>query len=90
MTRSFGLALSLLAMVVGPSVAQDKVFSGPQVGEKLKPFKVRGVFDDDAGKDLDFVTRADGKPIVLVFVHDVNRPSIGMTRVLMSYAMTRA
>ena len=75
---------------VGAAVAQDKVFSGPQVGEKLKPFKVRGVFDDDAGKDLDFVTKADGKPIVLVFVHDVNRPSIGLTRVLMSYAMTRA
>jgi len=90
MTRSFGLALSLLAMVVGPSVAQDKVFSGPQVGEKLKPFKVRGVFDDDAGKDLDFVTKAGGKPTVLVFVHDANRPSIGLTRVLMSYAMTRA
>ena len=75
-------ASSLVAPAGG---ADDKVFSGPQVGEKLPPFKVRGVFDDDAGKELDFVKQADGKPIVLVFVHDVNRPSIGMTRVLTNY-----
>ena len=57
MTRSLWLVLLVLSVVVGPSFAQDKVFSGPQVGEKLKPFKVRGVFDDDAGKDLDFVNQ---------------------------------
>lgn len=90
MARVFWLALASVTALVGASAAQDKVFSGPQAGEKLKPFKVRGVFDDDAGKDLDFVTRAAGKPILLVFVHEANRPSIGMTRVLMSYAMTRA
>lgn len=70
--------------------AEDHVFSGPQPGEKLPSFKVRGVFDDDAGKDLDFVTQADGKPIVLIFVHDVNRPSIGMTRILSQYTVSRA
>jgi hypothetical protein len=84
------LVVPALALTVAPALAQEKVFSGPQVGEKLKTFKVRGVFDDDAGKDLDFVSKADGKPILLVFVHDANRPSIGLTRVLMSYAMTRS
>jgi hypothetical protein len=83
-------SIAAIVLATGLSPAQDKVFSGPQVGEKLKPFKVRGVFDDDAGKDLDFVTKADGKPILLVFVHDANRPSIGLTRVLMNYAGTRA
>ena len=83
-------SIAAFALATGLCPAQDKVFSGPQVGEKLKPFKVRGVFDDDAGKDLDFVTKADGKPILLVFVHDANRPSIGLTRVLMNYASTRA
>lgn len=85
----FGLSVVLLAFVAGVSLAEEKVFSGPQVGEKLKAFKVRGVFDDDAGKDFDFVTKANGKPIVLLFVHEANRPSIMMQRVLMSYAASR-
>lgn len=70
--------------------AEDEIFSGPQPGEKLPSFKVRGVFDDDAGKDLDFVAQADGQPIVLIFVHDVNRQSIGMTRILSQYTVSRA
>jgi hypothetical protein len=69
--------------------ADEKVFSGPQVGEKLPSFKVRGVYND-AGKDLDFVKQAKGKPIVLIFVHDLNRPSAAMTRVLGDYAASRS
>lgn len=70
--------------------ANEKIFSGPQPGEKMAPFRVRGVFDEDAGKELDFVTQAAGKPLVLIFVHDVNRPSIGLTRVLTSYTVGRS
>lgn len=83
-------SLILMLFVLGSAFAEEKLFSGPQVGEKLKPFKVKGVFDDAAGKDLDFVTKADGKSILLLFVHEANRPSIGMARVLMNYAVTRA
>jgi hypothetical protein len=79
-----------LVLVAPTGRADDKVFSGPQAGEKLPPLKVRGVFDDDAGKDIDFVRRAGGKPIVLVFVHDANRPSVGLTRVLTTYTAGRA
>ncbi len=70
--------------------AQDKVFSGPQVGERLPPFSVRGFFGDDAGKELNFVTQAGGKPIVLVFIHDCNRKSLLMTRTLTMYTAERA
>src|SRR5262245_47539026 len=83
-------SIAVTVLATGLCPAQDKVFSGPQAGEKLKSFKVRGVFDDDAGKDLDFVTKANGKAILLWFVHQANRPSIGLTRVLMNYAATRA
>ena len=69
---------------------QEELFSGPQVGEKLPSFAVRGVLGDDAGKELDFVKQADGKPIVLIFVHDLNRQSIGLTRVLTAYTVSRA
>lgn len=70
--------------------SEKSVFSGPQEGEKLVPFKVQGVFDSEAGKELDFVTQSAGKPIVLIFVHDVNRQSISMARVLSQYTMSRA
>src|SRR5258708_585075 len=70
--------------------AEERIFSGPQVGEKLAGFKVRGVFEPDAGKDLDFVAAAKSKPIVLVFVHDVNRQSISMVRVLTAYTKSSA
>lgn len=83
------------AIVLGASSlsvlqADEPLFSGPQVGEKLPAFTVIGVFDDDAGKDLDFVGAAKGKPIVLIFVHELNRPSIGMTRTLATYTHSRA
>lgn len=89
------ISLITAAIVLGASSlgflqAEEPLFSGPQVGEKLPAFTVRGVFDDDAGKDLDFVSAAKGQPIVLIFVHELNRPSIGMTRALATYAHSRA
>lgn len=85
---TLAIALAALAFHAGP--VDDPIFSGPQVGEKLAPFKVRGVFDADAGKELDLVGAAAGKPLLLIFVHEANRPSIAMTRALMDYAKTRA
>lgn len=89
MIRSMVAFLFLLSGSV-PLTAADPVFSGPQVDEKVPAFKVRGVFDDSAGKELDFVTQAGDKPLVLIFVHDVNRQSISLVRVLSSYTVSRA
>lgn len=103
MRTLFTFSLLLLPLAAAHLAAQDRpkkeaaaedkpkeeLFSGPQVGEKLPSFKVRGVLGDE-GKELDFVKQADGKPLVLIFVHDVNRPSIGLTRVLTSYTTSRA
>ena len=72
------------------SKTSEDVFSGPQVGEKLPSFLIRGVLGDIGGKDVDFVKVAGGQPIVLVFIHDVNRPSIGLTRILTDYTVGRA
>jgi hypothetical protein len=85
----FIAAFFLSTCLSGICYAQDPIFSGPQVGEKLDAFKVKGVFDDAAGKEIDFVTLAEGKPIVLIFVHEVNRPVAGMTRILSTYTASR-
>jgi hypothetical protein len=90
MARTLLISFAVLSLTALEGPAQEKLFSGPQVGEKLPPFKVRGFFDDAAGKELDFVTQAAGKPIVLVFIHDVNRPSMYFTRTLTGYTAGRA
>ena len=69
------------------STAQDQQFSGPLPGEKLLGFKVRGFFEPNAGKELDFVQQANGKPIILVFIHDANRQSLRFTQVLTNFSV---
>ena len=67
----------------------ERVFSGPQIGEKIAPFKIRGVFGDDAGKDIDLIARAGGKPMMLIFLHTFNESVFGMMRILTNYAEKR-
>ncbi len=75
---------------VEPAVSQEQVFSGPQVGEPLPSFKFREVLGHDQGQELDLVSRSGDGPILLIFVHEVNRQTAGMTRVLSRYGQTRA
>jgi hypothetical protein len=84
------LARVLALLVVAAQSQDERVFSGPQPGEKLAPLRVQGVYDTDAGKELDFLTQAADKPVLLIFVHGVTRPSIGLTRLLSKYAESRA
>ncbi len=84
-----GSCVVLLLTVAGIARADEPVFSGPQPGERLVGFEVQGVFDDQAGKRFDLVKQAGGKPIVLVFVHKVTRPSIALVRVVMTYVAER-
>ena len=46
---------------------KNRLFSGPQSGEKLPPFQVKGI----DGKIFDIAAQSDGKPIVL-FIQDAN------------------
>ena len=83
--RSCLLAICLGGLTSITWGAEDPVFSGPQAGEKLTTFKVRGLFDDLAGKELDLIQKADGKPVLFIFVHQLTRPSNSLTQVLMRY-----
>ena len=61
---------------------KNRLFSGPQSGEKLPPFQVKGI----DGKKFDITAQADGKPIVL-FLQDSNgvgiKGLVNATRVLL-------
>lgn len=82
-------AVGLLVAVSALADDQPAEFSGPQKGEAIASFKVRGVLGDNAGEEYDLVKAADGKPLVLFFVHERNRPSVGLARIVMTYAATR-
>lgn len=84
------LILICLAISAAAKESDNVVYSGPQVGETLASFRARGVFDDFAAKEFDMVAQADGKSLVIIFVHEITRPSIGLTRMVMNYAATRA
>jgi hypothetical protein len=90
MLRPLLIVALLVLQFAGVLCAQEPVFSGPQPGEKLTPFKLRGVFGDLQGKEFDLVGMAEGKPLAIVFIHKATRPSVGMTRILMEYAAKRA
>lgn len=89
--RTFVLSvLAMLATASNGSGADEPLFSGPQVGERIVPFKSRVVLGASAGQELDIVKQANGKPVVLLFVHEFNRPSVGVTRIVMNYVAKRA
>ncbi|MEO1997176.1 MAG: hypothetical protein ABGZ17_18055 [Planctomycetaceae bacterium] len=65
---------------------QAQVFSGPQAGESLPPFRVSLAFGEDVGHVVDYVKLADGRPSLLVIVNGANRPAAALTRSLMNFA----
>jgi hypothetical protein len=87
--RCLALVLAGLLLSVSVTSGDEKLFSGPQAGEKLPGFKVVGVYDDQEGKEMDFVKQAGGKPVLLIFVHELTRPSAALTRALTTYGASR-
>jgi hypothetical protein len=79
------LLLSTQAAVFG----DEPVFSGPQVGEKLPPFTVKGVFGDLADKDIELAGAPAEGPVLLIFFHEQTRPAFGLTNMMMRYAASR-
>ncbi len=77
---AFLLAFAVIAL------GNDPVFSGPQIGEPLVPFKVLAVGGARSGTEIDPVEQAAGKPTLFVFVHKLTRPGMALTRGLTKYA----
>lgn len=87
------LVLGLAQASLGQSPSQPpetpkapELFSGPQVGEKVSGFQVRELLGPRAGTRFDPIAEANGKPLVLFFLNEVTRPSVGLARQVLSYA----
>ena len=79
-----------VGFIVGSAIciADEPIFSGPQIGEAVVPFEAHCVFGENAGQAVK-VLEDKGAPTLLVFVHQVTRPSIGVTRLIMNFANTK-
>lgn len=80
---------SLVFCLASVAAANEPLFSGPQVGEPLVPFEATFVFGEDAGRDVDVLESIKDAPTLLVFVHQITRPSIALTRLVIDYASTK-
>jgi len=67
-----------VVLIVGVVLAGD-LPSGPQVGQKLTPFKVLAFSGPDAGKELELLKKDKG-PTLLIFVHKITRPALKFLR----------
>jgi hypothetical protein len=76
-------------LIAFSSVALGKEISGPQVGDKLVPFAMRGVLDDEAGKPIDLVSDAGGRPLLIYFLHERTRQSVALARQVLNDTAAR-
>ena len=60
--------------------ADEPVFSGPQAGEKLTSFEATAFSGPQAGHEVELPGPNEGKPTVLVFVHEITRPALQLIR----------
>jgi len=70
--------MTTIALALLLSQMQDPVFSGPQKGEKTPAFKVL----DLQGREVDCLTEWKGAPALIVFIHELTRPSAQVLRKL--------
>jgi hypothetical protein len=85
MLRSFPGLFALFLFAVSSIRAEDPVFSGPQPGERLTPFKVLGFAGPHAGKEVELLSQIKGSPTFLIFVHETTRPGFQLMRPLDLY-----
>src|SRR5438045_3616866 len=86
--RTARMAVLSLALL-GPAPSEDKVYSGPQPGEKTTPFKSIELRGEDAGKERDVIVEHKGAPTTLIFVHGVERSMAPLLTVLDQYGRER-
>lgn len=82
------LAALLLGLLIAGSAAfaeEEEVFSGPQEGERLADFKILDVLENE-GKSFQYAEKVGDNPVLLIFVHKVTRPSIGLVRMVVDEA----
>jgi hypothetical protein len=83
------IAITTLAAVSLFAADKEKVFSGPQPGEKVTSFEVRSLTAQGPGDKRDPIKVAGERPVVLVFLHGLERSMAPLMRVVDIYGGTQ-
>lgn len=85
------VAIFVLSLMQLSVLAQDEVFSGPQVGEAMGEFKIKGYRGELDEQEIDIIKRAKDGPVALFLMHEISRPGFGLARAIgQVYAAERA
>ncbi len=79
------IATTTLAAASLFAADKEKVFSGPQPGEKITSFEVRSLTPQGPADKRDPVKTAGERPVVLVFLHGLERSMAPLMRVVDIY-----
>jgi len=79
------IATTTLAAASLFAADKEKVFSGPQPGEKITSFEVRSLTPQGPAGKRDPVKTAGERPVVLVFLHGLERSMAPLMRVVDIY-----
>jgi hypothetical protein len=82
--------LSILLSIPVSGFPQKSPFSGPQPGERIEPFKVLAVNGPEAGKEVDYMSAYGDAPVLLIFLHQLDRNVAAMLRPCERFAQDRA
>lgn len=77
-----------LALLLSCLFTQDE-FSGPQPGEALPDCQLKQVFGPGEAGEFQLWKRVEDKPSLVIFVHEVTRPSVALVRSVAEYAKKR-
>ena len=81
----FCLSWIAATSLMGFGAEPERVFSGPQPGEKTTPFKAIELRGPTAGQERDVISENQGAPTALVFVHGVERSMVPILTAIDQY-----
>jgi len=79
------LAITTFAAASLFAADKEKVFSGPQPGEKITSFEVQSLTPQGPAEKRDPIKAAGDRPVVLVFLHGLERSMAPLMRVVDIY-----
>jgi hypothetical protein len=94
MNRFVRVLLAAASLAIGASsksvaAEEDRVYSGPQSGERTSPFRVVEMTGAKDSAERDPIAENAGSPTALVFIHTIERSLVPLLRVIDQYGTER-
>ncbi len=84
--RNIAIGIVVLSLFVSNATAQERIYSGPQPGESLSPFRVLEISAPHKIKEIEVAKPKENETTLLMFVHKVTEPALGLMITVEWYA----